>query len=174
MAVSLSTGRPGCRVRDWDVGDLAALVKQANNRNIARMLRDRFPSPYLESHGRDFLTLVTAHAPSTNWAITLDDEVVGAIGIERGTDVERVSAEIGYWLGESHWGQGIMPAALLAATKHAFSTFDLSRIFALPFAINHQSVRVLEKAGYVLEGRMRRSAIKEGVLVDQLMYATYR
>ena len=90
------------------------------------------------------------------------------------TDVERVSAEIGYWLGESCWGRGIVTEALRAVTAEAFRRFELRRIYALPFADNPASVRVLEKAGYVLEGRLRQSAIKDGQIRDQLLYATYR
>jgi ribosomal-protein-alanine N-acetyltransferase len=55
-----------------------------------------------------------------------------------------------------------------------FRRFELTRIFALPFADNPGSIRVLEKAGYVLEGRLRQSAIKDGRIRDQLMYGTYR
>jgi [ribosomal protein S5]-alanine N-acetyltransferase len=41
----------------------------------------------------------------------------------------------------------------------------------VPFAWNTASARVLEKAGYVLEGRLRKSAIKDGIVTDQLQYA---
>ena len=86
-------------------------------------------------------------------------------------DVERVSAEIGYWLGEPFWGRGITSAALRAVTTYAMETHGLTRMFAVPFAWNAASCRVLEKSGYVLEGRLRKSAIKDGKLTDQLQYA---
>ncbi len=86
-------------------------------------------------------------------------------------DVERVGAEIGYWLGETCWGRGIVSEALVAVTHYAISTYSLTRVFALPFATNAASARVLQKAGYTLEGVLRRSAIKDGVVLDQLMYA---
>jgi RimJ/RimL family protein N-acetyltransferase len=85
-----------------------------------------------------------------------------------------VSAEIGYWLGEPFWGRGVMTAAVKAVTAEAFREFDLRRIFALPFADNPGSIRVLEKAGYALEGRLRHSAIKDGVVRDQLLFASYK
>ncbi len=137
-------------------------------------LRDRFPHPYLEEHGRGFLEHLSRQPPTTIWAIEVDGEAAGGIGIEMQHDVERVSAEIGYWLGEAYWRRGIMTAALSAVTAEVFRQFDLTRIFALPFADNVGSVRVLEKAGYVLEGRLRDSAIKDGQLRDQLLYAAYR
>jgi RimJ/RimL family protein N-acetyltransferase len=56
-------------------------------------------------------------------------------------------------------------------TDYAIATYTLTRVYALPFAWNTASCRVLEKNGYVLEGRLRRSAIKDGVITDQLQYA---
>ena len=163
-----------CIVRDWTRNDLGALVRHANNRKVWLNLRDRFPHPYREADGRGFLAQVSQQQPSTLWAIEVDGEAAGGIGLVPLTDVERVSAEIGYWLGEQYWGRGVMTEALRAVTAEAFRRTDLRRIFALPFADNVASIRVLEKAGYALEGRLRDSAIKDGVIRDQLMYAAYR
>jgi RimJ/RimL family protein N-acetyltransferase len=98
-------------------------------------------------------------------------EAVGGIGLTLKNDVERCSAEIGYWLGEAVWGRGIATAAVQALTDYGFKAFGLTRIFAVPFANNPASMRVLEKVGYVREGVMRRSAIKGGVVLDQVLYA---
>jgi RimJ/RimL family protein N-acetyltransferase len=163
-----------CVIRDFQPDDLRSLVRHANNRNVSMHLRDRFPYPYLEEHGRQFLAHVDHARPVTSWAIEVDGEVAGGIGLMLQTDVERVSAEIGYWLGEVHWGKGIVSEALEAVTAESFRLFDLTRIFALPFADNPGSIRVLEKAGYVREGTMPRSTIKKGVIRDQLMYGAYR
>ena len=86
-------------------------------------------------------------------------------------DVERVAAELGYWLGEAFWGRGIMSVAVRAATEYAFSAFGLTRLYALPYARNSVSIRVLEKAGYTREALLRRSAIKDGVVLDQVLLA---
>jgi ribosomal-protein-alanine N-acetyltransferase len=101
----------------------------------------------------------------------VENEAVGGIGLERKSDVERCSAEIGYWLGEDIWRRGIATAAVGALTSYGIEVLSLSRIFATPFANNPASIRVLEKAGYVREGVLRRSAIKEGVILDQVLYA---
>jgi ribosomal-protein-alanine N-acetyltransferase len=95
---------------------------------------------------------------------------VGGIGIALHSDIARVSAELGYWLGESFWGRGIMTEAVHALTRHAVETFQLTRAFAVPFESNAASHRLLEKAGYRLEGRMRRCAINEGKVINQRMY----
>ena len=90
------------------------------------------------------------------------------------SDIERVSAEIGYWIGEPFWGRGIMTDVLRGVTDWCLEHFQLTRIYALPFAENAASCRVLGKAGYVCEGRLRKSAIKDGKVVDQFMYAFVR
>lgn len=137
-------------------------------------LRDRFPFPYEMEHARTFLGWITDQPSPTVWAIEAAGEAVGGIGVELHTDVERVSAEIGYWLGEAYWGRGIATEALKAVTAEAFSRFEITRLYAVPFADHAASVRVLEKAGYVREGHLRHSAIKGGVIRDQLLFAAYR
>ena len=137
-------------------------------------LRDRFPFPYEMEQARTFLGWIAKQPSPTVWAIEVNGEAIGGIGIELHTDVERVSAEIGYWLGEAMWGRGIATEALTAVTAEAFKRFDITRLYALPFADHAASVRVLEKAGYVREGHLRRSAIKDGKVRDQLLFAAYR
>ena len=85
-----------------------------------------------------------------------------------------ISAELGYWLGEPYWGRGVMTEAVRAFTDWSFARFALHRIYAVPYATNPASARVLEKAGFTCEGRMRRSVIKLGQVLDQLLYADVR
>jgi [ribosomal protein S5]-alanine N-acetyltransferase len=160
-----------CEIRSWRSGDLESLVKYANNRNIWINLRDRFPHPYTTRDGKAFLKLARRQQPETALAVAVHGEAAGGIGFQLQADVERVSAEIGYWLGEPFWGRGIATEALVALTEYAIAAHGLTRVYALPFAWNVASCRVLEKAGYVLEGRLRRSAIKDGRVTDQLQYA---
>jgi RimJ/RimL family protein N-acetyltransferase len=118
-----------------------------------------------------FLEHIVHVQRQTNLAIEADGEAAGGIGFEPGTDVERYSAEIGYWLGEKLWGRGIVTEALSLVTEYAFAQCNLLRLFALPFADNAASARVLEKAGYSLEGVLRLSSVKFGRPRDQLIYA---
>jgi len=154
--------------------DAASMQRHAHNRNIWLNLRDRFPRPYLLEHARAFLTAVTQEAPTTHFAITVEGEPVGELGLELGSDVHRRTAELGYWLGEPFWGRGIMSEAVEAFTRAAFESFDLDRIFAMPYARNVASARVLEKAGFTLEGRLRSNVIKDGEVLDSLLYARLR
>ena len=163
-----------CTVRNWRHDDASSLVRHANNRNVWINLRDRFPHPYGSGQAEQFLGRVVDARPETSFAIAVDGEAVGGIGVVLHDDVERISAELGYWLGEAFWGRGITTAAVRAVTDYAMTTFALCRVYAVPFAYNTASARVLEKAGYALEGRMRRSAIKDGRVVDQFLYAATR
>ena len=160
-----------CVVRSWRTADAEPLARHADNRKIWLNLRDVFPHPYTPSDAREFIRSVRHRAPETTFAIAMGEEAVGSVGFVLRVDVERVSAEIGYWLAEPFWGRGIATEALVAATDYAITTHRLTRVYALPFAWNGASCRVLEKAGYVLEGRLRRSAIKNGVITDQMQYA---
>jgi len=158
-------------VRSWRASDLDSLVRHADSRQIWINLRDRFPHPYGRGDGRRFIRAARKMSPETFFAIAVGGEAVGGIGYVLQQDVERVSAEIGYWLGEAFWGRGIVTEALAAVTRYAIEQHQLTRVFAVPFAYNAASCRVLEKAGYVLEARLRRSAIKDGTVIDQLQYA---
>jgi [ribosomal protein S5]-alanine N-acetyltransferase len=160
-----------CEVRSWRHDDLDSLVEHANNRKIWINLRDRFPHPYTKRDGREFLRQMVLQRPETAFAIAVGGAAAGGIGFVMMPDVERVSAEIGYWLAEPFWGRGISTETLTAVTRYAIETHGFTRVFAMPFASNKASCRVLEKAGYVLEARLRRSAIKDGQIVDQMQYA---
>jgi [ribosomal protein S5]-alanine N-acetyltransferase len=163
-----------CTLRSWRSGDEDSLVRHANDRDIWINLRDRFPHPYTRDDARAWLRLAAVSTPETNFAVVVAGEAVGGIGITLQDDVSRRSAEIGYWLGRAYWGRGIATAAVRALTDWAFAHFDLCRLYAGVFEWNPASARVLEKAGYVLEGRLRRSVTKDGRTIDQLLHALVR
>ena len=163
-----------CAVRSFRDTDAEELARHANSRQVWLQLRDRFPHPYSVEDAHEFIACVRSTTPQTAFAVTVEDATVGAIGVMLRDDVERCSAEVGYWLGEPHWGRGIASCALVGFTRFAFVAYAVERLYGVPFASNVASCRVLEKAGYVLEGRMRRSAIKDGVVQDQLLYAALR
>ena len=159
-----------CIVRPWERRDVAALVRHANHREIWLNLRDQFPHPYTVDDANAWVELTSAQEPPTNFAVVMQ-EAVGGIGFSLQNDIARVSAEIGYWLSSSHWNKGVMTAAVRAVTDYAFTRFSLTRVFAVPYATNIASQRVLEKVGYVREGVLRRSVIKNGAVLDQIVYA---
>lgn len=163
-----------CTLRPWRAGDEASLVRNADNRNVSRNLKDRFPYPYTAADALQWIAHASVQSPPSSFAIVVDGAAVGGIGIELGIDVFRRSAEIGYWLGEPYWGRGIATEALRAMTEYAFAHFDICRLEAGVFEWNPASARVLEKAGYTLEGRARRGVVKDGRTGDRLLYGLVR
>jgi len=163
------------RLRCWRRGDEPALVRHANNRKVAAQLRDLFPQPYTPTDARRWVDHARDVDPQTNLAIvTPGDEAIGSVGLIVGTDIFRRTAEIGYWVAEPFWGRGIATRAVRVFSEDAFVRLDLLRLFAQVFAPNRASARVLEKAGYTLEGRLRNGAIKGGKVLDTLLYARVR
>jgi RimJ/RimL family protein N-acetyltransferase len=162
-------------LRAWRRSDISSLVRYANNRKIWINLRDIFPHPYTRAEAEKWIAICESNqGPTTNFAIELQGEAIGGIGCRLLDDVNCKTAEIGYWLGEPFWGRGIATAALKQTTEYAFQTFSLERLQASVFEWNPASARVLEKAGYILEGRLRRSIFKDGRLADSLLYARVR
>ncbi|MFW5967082.1 MAG: GNAT family N-acetyltransferase [Persicimonas sp.] len=169
MELALST----CTIRSWRLDDVDALVRHANNRAVWRNLRDSFPHPYTRDDAEEWLASAGSQTPETNFAIDVDGEAVGGIGLERKTDVFRRSVEIGYWLGERVWGRGIATEAVAALTTWGFTNLDVVRIYAGVFEWNPASIRVLEKVGYAFEGRLHNAVYKDGEVLDELVYATW-
>lgn len=162
------------QIRDLSARDEDALVKYANERRVSVQLRDVFPYPYTRADARAFLDGVASERPRQSFAIASAQELIGGIALHRFDDVHRRSAEIGYWLALPFWGQGIATRAVRALSDWAFESSDLLRLFAGVFETNPASARVLEKAGYTLEGRLRRHVTKDGRTLDQLLYARVR
>ena len=158
-------------LRHWRMDDVQDLARFANNRAVWRNVRDLFPHPYTLDHAHQYLTVVTQQKPQSCFAIEVDGQAGGSISLKLGSDVIRLSSEIGYWLGEPFWGRGIVSEAVIAMVQYGFHELGLVRIYAEVFAWNPASMKVLEKAGFKLEGIMRDSALKDGQLIDQYLYA---
>jgi RimJ/RimL family protein N-acetyltransferase len=163
-----------CLVREYRPDDALSLARHGNNRKIWLNLRDLFPHPYTEAHAAGYIAHVCKRPEILSFAIDVGGEAVGGISLRRGEDIERYTAELGYWLGEEFWGRGITTQAIHDVTERGFGLHGLIRIFAVPFTRNTASCRVLEKNGYKREGVMRQSAFKDDVIEDQFLYAVLR
>lgn len=162
-----------CVLRPWRTSDAPIITPLLGDRDVWINLSDRVPHPYEQKHAEEFIERHSANHPPQNAAITIDDKPVGGIGIFPGEGINRVSAEMGYWIGKPYWGKGIASAALPAMTKYVADNFEFSRIFALVLVRNPASARLLEKSGYVREGYLKRSVIKDGVIEDDVLYGYY-
>jgi [ribosomal protein S5]-alanine N-acetyltransferase len=165
----------GIILSPWSIDYAADLAVIANNKNIADNLRDLFPSPYNLRDARKWLKMILPeNLPPKYFAIKVGRSIVGSIGIVPKEDIYRKNVEIGYFVSEKYWGQGIAVRAIKAATSYAFNEFDIVRVYAEPFADNIRSRRALEKAGFALEATFRRNVIKNGILKDSCIYSVLK
>ena len=162
---------PKFTLRPWREQDAAALVTHASNEKIGRNLRDGFPYPYTAMHARSFIAAAQDRSRQRLYAIEAGGQAVGSVGVFFKENVYRRSAEVGYWLAEPFWNQGIISRAVAQICQEVFEDTDIVRIQAEVFAYNAASCRALEKAGFTLEGRLRSSVFKGGQIHDSCMYA---
>lgn len=164
------------KLRSWKTEDAESLAKSADNLNIAKNLRNAFPYPYTLEAAVWYIndTIANEEKKQINYAIVVDGQAVGSIGIFVKDDVYEKSAELGYWLSQDYWRKGIMSKAVQIICKEAFERFDIIRIFAEPFADNAGSRRVLEKVGFTCEGTMRSGVYKNGEIHSYCMYSILR
>lgn len=159
-------------LRPFRKGDEESLIKNINNKKIARNT-SRIPYPYKKKDARFWINRnlklqKKKKKTAINFAIDINGKVVGGIGFHK---IEAHKAELGYWLGENYWGQGIMTSAVKLVTKYGFAKLGLRRIYADVFPFNKASVKVLEKAGYKYEGRLRKNVLKDNKPMDHLLFA---
>jgi ribosomal-protein-alanine N-acetyltransferase len=162
------------KLRPWHIDDLPSLVKHANNPEVARFMTDTFPHPYSEENGKNFIAFATKDDPVHIFAIEVNGNAAGGIGIHPQQDIMKKNAELGYWLSQEYWGNGIIPQAIKQMIDFSFRTYDITRIYARPFGNNQRSIKVLEKCGFKLEARIEKNIYKNGAFLDELIYAVRR
>lgn len=160
------------KLRPWTINDLDSVTKNANNITITRFMSDGFPDTI--DKWKTFIDFAMRDKTILYLAIDIDGLAVGGIGVNPQKDIMRNNAELGYWLSENYWGQGVMSKAVQEIVILAFDKFDINRIYATPFETNIASHKVLEKAGFKLEARFEKIVAKNGELLDELVYALRR
>lgn len=159
------------KLRPFKSSDIDSLCEYANNSKIAVNLTNQFPHPYSRQNGEAFIKMATQHSPNTIFAIDINGCASGGIGLHLQADIHIKNAELGYWLAEPFWGHGIMTKAVKEMVRYGFKNLDITRVFARPFGTNVASQKVLEKAGFVLEGKFKDTIYKNGEFLDELIYA---
>ena len=157
-------------LREWKKSDSTALAKIANNKKIWDNVRDRLPYPYTEQDAKEWLALVKKQKIVTTFCVEADGELAGSIGFTLKEDVYRKSAEIGYFIGENFWGQGIATEAIGQLVGYIEKNFDLVRIYAEVFEYNKASMKVLEKNGFYLESIRKKAAIKNNIVINDFVW----
>ena len=165
-----------CILRRWKAEDAPELAAVVNNAKILANLRDGLPYPYTVRDAEEFISAMLASDPEATFAfaITVQDRVVGSISAFRKDNIHFRTAELGYYIAEDYWGKGVTTSAVTQLCDYLFENTDILRVFAEPFSYNAASCRVLEKAGFLCEGIMRKNAVKNGVVQDMKLYARVR
>lgn len=163
-------------IRPWRSADSASLAEALNNKRVLDNLRDGLPFPYTECDAAQYIEAMLSAPPGSVYAFAIDcgGLAVGSVSLTRGVNIHRLTAELGYYVGEPYWGRGLATGAVRAACEYVFGHSDIVRIFAEPFAANAASRRVLEKSGFRLEGVLRANAFKNGAVLDMCMYSLLR
>ena len=154
--------------------DAGSLARHANNPKIARHLRDGFPYPYSENDAQRFIKQVSENPDAVVYTFDVEGRACGGIGITGMKDVYRYNAEIGYWLAERYWGKGWASEAVGEMVNMAFTHYSWVRLYAGVFSNNPGSMRVLEKNGFIHEATHRHAVKKEGVFLDECIFALLR
>ncbi len=167
--VELTAGQ--IRLRGFSNLDRTRLATLCNSKKIWDNVRDLMPYPYSEQDAIEFITRCQKENPPGTFAIEYEGALAGCVGLVLQSDVYKLTAEIGYWIGEPYWGQGIATKAVELMTDYGFSQLGLVRIYSGVFDFNKASQRVLEKSGFKLEGIFEKSFIKNGKIGDEYRYA---
>lgn len=162
-------------IRPWLLSDAEALAEALNDEAVQANLRDGLPYPYTADDAREFISAMLSAGDSVYpFAITHEGRCVGSISVTRGVNIHRFTGELGYYVGRTHWGFGLATRAVREICEYVFANTDIMRIYAEPFTSNAASCRVLEKAGFSLEGTLRANAVKGSAVRDMRMYALVR
>lgn len=173
MPVSIA-GR-ACRLRQWFGSDAEALVPLANDPYIARYLSHVFPQPYTRADADRWIREQGLAETVGQFAIEVGSDLAGGIGFIIGSGERVGTASLGYWLGRRFWGKGVMTEAVQIATQWAFDTLRVRRVWANVMGPNIGSSRVLEKAGYALEGKLNAAICdRRGMIHDEFIYGRMR
>jgi RimJ/RimL family protein N-acetyltransferase len=159
-------------LRPFRKSDAPHVQRMAGDRDVARTTLN-IPHPYEPGMAEAW---IATHAESWVRGTALvcaivrreDNRLVGATGLTLFLDHRR--AELGYWIGREHWGNGYATEAAAELLRYGFAGLSLNRVMARHFAGNDASGRVMQKLGMQQEGVMRQHILKWGQLQDIVLY----
>ncbi len=157
-------------LRNYQIEIAKQYSEYRNNPIIFDNGYDKIPNPFTLKDAKEFIAVQIEKKPANRKLIYWNDQFVGEIGIDIKEDVFRLSAEIGYFIAEPFWGNGIASKAIKLMTDYAFENFNIIRIEAGVFAFNKASMRVLEKNDFYLESIKRNAVLKNGKIIDDYLW----
>ena len=160
-------------LRALEISMKSDLARLANDPEIFVNVRDFFPHPYSELNAEEFISRSSMNPAPLEYAILTDGAFAGVCGFTPGTDIHRLTAEVGYWIGKPFRGKGVASVALRQLCDVAFSR-GFVRLYAGVFETNQPSMRVLEKSGFTLESIRKKGVIKQGKILDEHLFVLLR
>lgn len=161
-------------LRPYVFGDVEDVLRYAQDPEWSRFLRV-LPRPYAREHAEQFIArqVLLDRESHPAWAITLQGRVVGGVNLRFA--FENRSAEIGYSVARTHWGQGYCTEAARAVIDASFSTHpDLNRIHARADTDNVGSQRVMQKVGMTREATLRQNRVERGEVFSEAIFSVLR
>ncbi|MCB0737914.1 MAG: GNAT family N-acetyltransferase [Bacteroidetes bacterium] len=158
-------------IRPFEKTDAESFSKYADNEKVASFMTNGFPNPYTLADAVDFIEMAMEGEPTHIFCIEINGEACGGIGLHHQQDIHAKNMELGYWLAEPFWGNGVITSAIKQMVDYAFKTFAITRVYARPFGTNKGSQRALEKAGFTLEARLEKTLYKNSEFIDELIYS---
>ena len=135
--------------------DISRLAGLANDIDVARMTL-RMPHPYTVEDAEAFVLAVAGQDPRRAATFLIEHEDHGPVGVIGLFEDGDPAPEVGYWIGRPFWGRGYATEALEGAMAWASRRGRRRALVAGHFADNPASGRVLEKAGFMYTGEVRR------------------
>jgi RimJ/RimL family protein N-acetyltransferase len=166
-------------LRKFSEKDINSIIKYANNENIAKWLSNEFPHPYSAKDAKTFIDIVSNEYPTKTFTIDIDGKACGSIAVNpieeknKGDTPMTIcdkQGELGYWLAEDYWNQGIISSAIEKIVEYGFETLNIDCIFATPFIKNTASQKVLKKAGFKTDSK-KRKIIKNNWLYEVIIFS---
>ena len=160
-------------LRPYRMSDAKVIEPLLNNWNVEKNL-STLPFPYELEHAKGYIKKTNGEMKKKDtenfvYVIEIDGKAAGAIGIHHIKHSHK--AEMGYWLAENHWGNGIMTEVVKKFMALVFAKFKLRRICAKALEGNKGSMRVMEKVGMKFEGIEKKGALKDEKYIDLHVYA---
>ncbi|MFS1703975.1 GNAT family N-acetyltransferase [Alteromonas sp. AMM-1] len=156
-------------LRDFELSDVQRLVEILNDRAVTAFLSTKIPTPYTREDALWWIE--EGSKEELIKAITVNDRLVGCVGVHQGSFEYSRSGEIGYWLASDYWRQGISLAAILQLTEQVFANTEIVRIFGCVFSANEASKRLMLKAGFQLEAVLKNAICKQEQFYDSYVFA---
>jgi ribosomal-protein-alanine N-acetyltransferase len=165
---------PAVYLRPLELDDAATILPWFNDPEVTRLIQRYRPITLAEE--QEFLQRLRSSETDLALGIALreSDQLIGATGLHH-IDARNRHASFGISIGEKqHWGKGYGTEATGLMMRYAFQTLNLNRLWLHVYEYNARAIRVYEKLGFRVEGRLRQDTFREGRYWDTLVMGVLR